>query len=113
MEGLSARREQLQKDLSLETDAEKRNKLYEELVSIVLAENADKVKTIKELGEQLMESKPMGGRSHRSYEDVVKERIFSASSYQSWLISKSTQPHGHSINDGSLHQPKKKSRRKS
>ena len=60
MEGLSAIREQLLKDLSLETDAEKRIKLYEELVSIVLAENADNVKTIKELGEQLMESKISG-----------------------------------------------------
>jgi len=74
MEVSNARREQLQEDLKLETDEKKRNKIYYELFSImvaenasilaenasILAENAEKDKKIKELGEQLMESKISG-----------------------------------------------------
>jgi len=67
MEVSNARREQLQEDLKLETDGKKREKIYDELFSImvaenasILAENAEKDKKIKELGEQLMESKISG-----------------------------------------------------
>jgi hypothetical protein len=60
MEVSNARREQLQEDLKLEMDEKKRNKIYDELFSIMVAENAEKDKKIKELGEQLMESKISG-----------------------------------------------------
>ena len=60
MEVSNARKEQLQEDLKLETDEKKKIKIYDELVSIMVAENAEKEEKIKELGEQLMKSKISG-----------------------------------------------------